>query len=204
MEVTKRRCEWVTDEAIYIRYHDEEWGAFEGFKDDAYLFEMLILEGAQAGLSWITILRRRENYRHAFAGFDPVKVSRFDDAKIAALLQDKGIIRNKRKVHAAVKNAQAFLRVQEKYGSFHAFLSQFFDVLPVYNQWESHADLPAKTPESEALSKELKKYGFSFVGPVICYAFMQAVGMVNDHTTNCYLHKKEDVKHESNDRESRS
>lgn len=186
----KSRCEWVTDEAIYVNYHDEEWGLGKQLMDDHYLFEMLILEGAQAGLSWITILKRRENYREAFARFDPVKVSQFDEAKINELLQDKGIIRNKRKVASAVKNAQAYLKVQAEYGSFYAFLMEFMGDKPILNDWETHDDVPAQTEKSVELSKLLKKYGFTFVGPVICYSFMQATGLVNDHTKDCYLYHR--------------
>lgn len=188
--MTKSRCKWVTDEEVYRQYHDEEWGSGQQLEDDRYLFEMLILEGAQAGLSWITILKRRENYRAAFAEFDPVKVSQFDDVKIAELLLDKGIIRNKLKVRSAVINAQAFLKVQAEYGSFHAFLNEFIGGAPLLNDWETHEDVPAQTEMSVELSRVLKGYGFSFVGPVICYSFMQAIGLVNDHTQDCYLYHR--------------
>src|SRR5699024_2893655 len=184
--VTKKRCDWVTIDPIYIDYHDHEWG--RPTYDDQKLFEMLSREGAQAGLSWITILKRRENYRDAFDQFDPGKVSQYDDRKIAALLQNKGIIRNKRKIKSVVTNARAFLRVQEEFGSFAAYIWRFVGGRPMLNDWATHADVPASTAESTAMSKDLKKRGFSFVGPTICYAFMQATGMVNDHTKDCFLY----------------
>lgn len=185
----KQRCKWVADEVIYQEYHDEEWGSGQYLEDDQYLFEMLILEGAQAGLSWSTILKRRENYRAAFSGFDPVKVSQYGADKIAELLLDESIIRNKLKVASAVVNAKAFLQVQAEYGSFHAFLKGVIGDVPLLNEWETHDDVPAQTEKSVELSKLLKSYGFSFVGPVICYSFMQATGLVNDHTKDCYLYQ---------------
>jgi|SRR5690625_813 len=181
----KRRCSWVTDDPIYIKYHDEEWG--RPVYEDQLLFEMLSLEGAQAGLSWITILKRRHSYRVAFDQFDPKIVRGYDEIKIQSLLQNEGIIRNKLKVRSVVTNAEAFLRVQEEFGSFGAYIWQFTDGKPLINKWERHEDVPASTVESERMSKDLKKRGFKFVGPVICYAFMQAIGMVNDHTQDCWL-----------------
>ncbi|MEI3604159.1 DNA-3-methyladenine glycosylase I [Pseudogracilibacillus sp. SE30717A] len=184
----KERCKWVTNDPLYIKYHDEEWGNMDRFNDDRYLFEMLLLEGAQAGLSWITILKRRENYRHAFDNFDPKIIATYTSDKKGALLEDKGIIRNKRKIESAIRNAKAFLQVQEEYGSFHAFLWEIVGRRQIINHWEYHEEVPAKSVESEKLSKELKKRDFSFVGPVICYSFMQAVGLINDHTKSCFLY----------------
>ncbi|GAB4278409.1 MAG: DNA-3-methyladenine glycosylase I [Candidatus Promineifilaceae bacterium] len=178
------RCPWCGDDPLYVAYHDEEWGV--PVYDDKLLFAKLILDGAQAGLSWITILRKRENYWQAFDRFDPEKIARYDAAKIAALLQNPGIVRNRLKVEAAVKNARGYLNIQEKHGSFSDFLWQFVGGEPVQNAWPSLAQLPTETAESRAMSKALKKEGFNFVGPTICYAFMQAVGMVNDHLTTCF------------------
>ncbi|MBY7142218.1 DNA-3-methyladenine glycosylase I [Virgibacillus sp. NKC19-3] len=182
----KRRCKWVTADQLYIDYHDYEWG--RPTHDDRKLFEMLCLEGAQAGLSWITILKRRENYRKAFDGFDPKVISTYGEDNIAELLQDEGIIRNKLKVRSVVTNAQAFLSVVEEFGSFDAYIWQFVEGEPIINEWQSHEKVPATTKESEQMSKDLKKRGFKFVGPTICYAFMQATGMVNDHTKECFLY----------------
>ncbi|RYG74266.1 DNA-3-methyladenine glycosylase I [Lentibacillus lipolyticus] len=182
----RKRCDWVTDESIYIDYHDHEWG--RPVHDDQKLFEMLSLEGAQAGLSWITILKRRENYREAFDYFDPEKVSTYDEQKVNQLLQNAGIIRNRRKIESVIKNAHAFLNIQEEFGSFDKYIWQFVGGEPMLNDWATHADVPAYTEESEQMSKDLKKCGFKFVGPTICYAFMQATGMVNDHTKNCFLY----------------
>jgi DNA-3-methyladenine glycosylase I len=168
-----------------VQYHDREWG--KPVHDDRRLFEMLLLEGAQAGLSWETILRRRENYRRAFAEFDPVKVAKFDRHKTAALLNDAGIIRNRLKIEAAVSNAQAFLAVQKEFGSFDRYVWQFVGGKPIVNRWRNMSDVPATSPESDALSRSLMKRGFRFVGRTIVYAFMQAVGMVNDHTSECFL-----------------
>ncbi|HLR64783.1 MAG TPA: DNA-3-methyladenine glycosylase I [Pseudogracilibacillus sp.] len=185
-----KRCDWVTEDLIYIKYHDEEWGQFNQFTNDHYLFEMLTLEGAQAGLSWLTILKRRHHYQKAFDYFDPREVAKYDELKIKELLSNERIIRNRRKVESTIKNAQAFLAIQEKYGSFHAYLRFIIDQeLPIVNEWSSHEAVPAQTDLSKQLSKALKKEGFSFVGPVICYAFMQAVGIVNDHTKDCDLYK---------------
>jgi len=183
-----QRCAWAGNDILYQKYHDEEWGV--PLHDDQRLFEFLILEGAQAGLSWITILRKRENYRAAFDDFDPAHIARYDASKIESLLQDPGIVRNRLKVAAAVTNAQRFLDVQEEFGSFGAFIWRFVDGEPKQNGWRSLAEIPARTPESDAMSKELKKRGFKFVGSTICYAHMQATGMVNDHTTDCFRHNE--------------
>jgi len=182
-----KRCAWVTDEPLYIEYHDKEWG--RPVHDDQKFFEMLTLEGAQAGLSWITILKRRENYRQAFDGFDPRKISQYDNDKIEELKNDEGIIRNKLKINSVITNAQAFLKVQQEYGSFNNYIWQFVDGEPILNAWASEKEVPAYTAESETMSKDLKKRGFKFVGPTICYAFMQATGMVNDHTKDCFLYQ---------------
>lgn len=178
------RCGWCTTDPLYQAYHDTEWGV--PIHDDRVLFEFLILEGAQAGLSWITILRRREAYRRAFAGFDPTAVAAFTDADLARLLQDEGIIRNRLKVSSARDNAQAFLRVQAEYGSFDAYVWSFIGGKPRVNRPASLAEVPAVTPEAEALSRDLKRRGFRFVGPTIMYAFMQATGMVDDHVATCW------------------
>lgn len=177
------RCEWARHD-LAIAYHDEEWGV--PVHDDRILFEFLILEGVQAGLSWDTILRKRDNYRRAFDNFDAAKIARYTDAKTARLLADEGIVRNRAKIAAAVGNAKAFLAVQKECGSFDAYIWQFIGGSPRTNKWKSLSDLPAKTPEAEAMSKDLLKRGFKFVGPTICYAFMQATGMVNDHVTTCF------------------
>ena len=178
------RCAWAGDDPLYQHYHDEEWGV--PTHDDRLLFEMLNLEGAQAGLSWITILRKRENYRAAFDNFDAETIVRYNDAKIAALLENPGIVRNRLKVNGVVKNARAFLTVQDEFGSFDAYIWRFVDGAPIVNAWTSLSQLPALTDEATAMSKDLKKRGFTFVGPTICYAFMQACGLVNDHTTDCF------------------
>lgn len=180
---TKTRCAWANGE-LSIRYHDEEWGV--PVHDDRKLFEFLILEGAQAGLSWNTILNKRENYRCAFDGFDPQIVARYDRAKVRRLLADPGIVRNKLKIASTVENAKAFLRVQEEFGSFDKHIWQFVNGEPRLNKWKSLKQLPARTAESDAMSKDLKRRGFNFVGSTICYAFMQAVGMVNDHVVTCF------------------
>lgn len=177
------RCPWAQGEPM-IRYHDEEWGV--PVHDDARLFEFLILEGAQAGLSWETILNKRENYRAAFDGFDVGAIARYDRRRIAQLLKNPGIVRNRLKVASAAQNARAMLRVQEQHGSFDNYLWQFVEGRPRVNRWKSRNQVPATTPESDAMSKALKKAGFNFVGSTICYAFMQAVGMVNDHLVNCF------------------
>ncbi len=180
----KNRCAWCGTDPLYSAYHDEEWGV--PVHDDRKLFEFLVLEGAQAGLSWITILRRREHYRRAFDGFDFTRVARYTDDDISRLLADDRIIRNRLKVRAAVTNARCTLAVIEEFGSLDAYLWGFVGGEPVMNSWASLAEIPASTEASKEMSRELKKRGFSFVGPTICYAFMQAVGMVNDHTTDCF------------------
>jgi DNA-3-methyladenine glycosylase I len=179
----KIRCGWASGE-LSIRYHDEEWGVPAHV--DRILFEFLILEGAQAGLSWNTILNKRENYRKAFAGFDPKRVAGFDRRKIQALLRDPGIVRNQLKIVSTVENAKAFLKVQKEFGSFDAYVWQFVGGAPRVNRHKSMRTVPARTPESDAMSKDLKRRGFKFVGSTICYAFMQAVGMVNDHLVECF------------------
>ena len=173
-------------DALYRRYHDLEWGV--PLHDDNRLFEFLILEGAQAGLSWITILRKRENYRAAFDNFDATRIARYDASKIESLLQNAGIVRNRLKIEAAIVNARKFLEVQESFGSFDEFIRQFTGGAPKQNRWRSQGYVPASTLESDAMSRELKKRGFKFVGTTICYAFMQATGMVNDHTIDCFRH----------------
>jgi DNA-3-methyladenine glycosylase I len=178
------RCGWCTSDPLYIAYHDEEWGV--PVHEDHRLFEFLLLEGAQAGLSWITILKKREAYRRAFADFDPAAVARFTDARIEKLLQDDGIVRNRLKITSACDNAKAFLEVQRAFGSFDAFLWPFVGGSPKVNRPKTLAQVPAVTPEAEALSKALKKRGFRFVGPTIMYAYMQAVGMVDDHVATCW------------------
>ncbi len=184
----KIRCPWAKEDPLMIEYHDKEWGV--PVHDDNLLFEFLVLEGAQAGLSWITVLRKRENYRDAFDNFDPVLVAGYDGEKIEELVNNPGIIRNRRKIMAAVANAQAVLEIQKVYGSFDFYIWQFVGGKPVQNKWKSTADMPSFTPESEKMSKDLKKRGFKFVGPTICYAFMQAVGMVNDHVECCFRHSE--------------
>ncbi|MGA2375905.1 MAG: DNA-3-methyladenine glycosylase I [Candidatus Sulfotelmatobacter sp.] len=179
------RCAWASSE-LMIRYHDREWGV--PLHDDGKLFEFLILEGAQAGLSWETILNKRENYRAAFDGFDARRVARYDRRKVAQLLKNPGIVRNRLKIASTVRNAQALLRVQEEFGSFDRYIWQFVDGRPRVNSWKARDRVPASTAESDAMSKALKKRNFSFVGSTICYAFMQAVGMVNDHTVPCFRH----------------
>jgi DNA-3-methyladenine glycosylase I len=177
------RCAWVSNE-LSIRYHDEEWGV--PTHHDRKLFEFLMLEGAQAGLSWDTILKKRENYRAAFDGFDPVKVASYDRRKVQTLLRDPGIVRNRLKIASTIKNAQAFLKLQEEFGSFDRYIWQFVGGKPKQNSLRFPKQIPASTPESDAMSKDLKKRGFTFVGSTICYAFMQAMGMVNDHMTDCF------------------
>lgn len=180
-----RRCEWAKGE-LDIIYHDTEWGV--PLHDDRTFFEYLILDGAQAGLSWSTILKKREGYRALFDNFDAKKVARYDARKIEKLLQDARIIRNRLKVESAVKNAKAFLAVQSEFGSFDAYIWQFVGGKPIVNQWKTLREIPARTAESDAMSKDMKKRGFTFVGTTICYAFMQAAGMVNDHTVDCFRH----------------
>jgi len=178
------RCAWSGSDPLYQAYHDKEWGV--PVHDDRRFFEMLILEGAQAGLSWSTILRKRENYRVAFDGFDPEKVSRYSKTRVDKLMKNEGIVRNRLKIESTVLNARAFLAVQKEFGSFDRYLWQFVGGKPLMNHWRTTKEIPASTPESDALSKDLKKRGFKFVGTTICYAFMQAVGMVNDHSTDCF------------------
>ena len=185
--VHKKRCPWASDE-LSIRYHDEEWGV--PVHDDRTLFEFLILEGAQAGLSWSTILRKRPNYRAAFDQFDVRKVAEYDEARVALLLGDAGIVRNRLKVAAAVRNAKAFLAVQNEFGSFDAYIWGFIGGRPLRNRWREMGEVPARTAESDAMSKDLLKRGFTFVGSTICYAMMQAVGMVNDHEIGCFRYKE--------------
>ena len=184
----KIRCTWAGHDPLDQAYHDAEWGV--PLHNDQTLFEFLILEGAQAGLSWSTILRKRDNYRKAFAQFDPVKVARFSDSKVEKLLQNPGIVRNRLKVNSTVANAKAFLKIQKEYGSFDQYIWQFVDGQPLINRWRTLAEVPAQTEQSQQMSKDLKKRGFNFVGPTICYAFMQATGMVNDHTTDCFRYRQ--------------
>lgn len=183
----KTRCPWTGDISVYVEYHDNEWG--RPVHDDNKLFEMLILEGMQAGLSWLTVLKKRDAFRRAFDGFIPAKVARYGEAKLRELLADEGIIRNRLKISAAVTNAKAFLEVQKKYGSFDKFIWAYVDGKPVKNHWRTIKEVPASTPVSDRISKDLKKMGFKFVGSTIVYAFMQATGMVNDHLTDCFLHR---------------
>ena len=183
-KATHHRCAWVGSDPLYRTYHDREWGV--PIHDDRLLFEFLILEGAQAGLSWITILKKRDGYRAAFAGFDPEAVAGFDGAKVAELLANPGIVRNRLKVASAITNARSFLKVQEEFGSFDAYQWRFVDGKPIRNAWRSIKEVPASTPVSDAFSRDLKQRGFRFVGSTICYAHMQAVGMVNDHTVDCF------------------
>ena len=189
----RMRCPWAGDKPHMIRYHDREWG--RPVHQDRRLFEMLLLEGAQAGLTWDTILRRREGYRKAFAGFDPAKVAKFTANRKKQLLNDSGIIRNRLKIDAAVSNAQAFLAVQKEFGSFNRYVWQFVSGKPKLNRRRTMADVPATSPESDALSKDLKKRGFRFVGSTIVYAFMQAVGMVDDHLSGCFAKMRTDEPH---------
>ena len=178
------RCEWTGTDPLMVAYHDQEWGV--PVHDDQRLFEFLILEGMQAGLSWMTILRKRENFRLAFDDFDPVKVARYDQVKFDELMGNEDIIRNRLKIEAAVQNAKAFLKIQKEYGSFDAYMWQFVGGKPLLNEWKAMSEIPAKTQQSELMSKDLKRRGFNFVGPTICYAHMQATGMVNDHTIDCF------------------
>ncbi|HEY7060487.1 MAG TPA: DNA-3-methyladenine glycosylase I [Chloroflexota bacterium] len=180
------RCAWAGADPLMLRYHDAEWGVPS--RDDRHLYEMLVLEGAQAGLSWATILRKREGYRRAFADFDAARVAAFDDADRARLLADAAIVRNRLKIHAAIVNARQVLAVQQEHGSLAAYLWQFVGGAPSRNAWRSAADVPAQTAASQAMSKALARRGFRFIGPTVCYAFMQAVGMVNDHTLDCFRH----------------
>ncbi|MFQ5766879.1 MAG: DNA-3-methyladenine glycosylase I [Acidobacteriota bacterium] len=181
------RCGWAGSDPLYVAYHDTEWGV--PVRDDRLLYEFLVLEGAQAGLSWLTILRKRENYRLALDNFDPRKVARYNGRQLRRLLGDAGIVRNRRKLESAIRNARAFLDVQAEFGSFAAYQWSFVRNTPRQNRWRRLEDIPARTPESDAFSRDLKKRGFSFVGSTIIYAHMQAVGMVNDHLTTCFRHR---------------
>jgi DNA-3-methyladenine glycosylase I len=185
-EPNKTRCPWAVGEE-YVAYHDTEWGV--PLHDDRRLFEMLILEGAQAGLSWITILRKRENYRRAFDHFDAKKVARFDARRVRKLLADEGIVRNRLKIESTISNARAFLAVQKEFGTFDRYIWQFVNHKPIVNRWTSMRDIAPRTPESDAMSADLRKRGFRFVGSTICYAFMQATGMVNDHLVDCFRYR---------------
>ncbi len=185
----KTRCTWApAGKPLYIAYHDEQWGVPE--HDERMLFEMLILEGAQAGLSWETILNKRAAYRRAFDRFDPRKVARYDARKVRALLADAGIVRNRLKIAAAITNARAFLAVQDEFGSFDDYIWRFVGGAPKRSEWTQHGGIPARTPESDAMSKDLKRRGFTFVGSTICYAYMQACGLVNDHLTTCFRYRE--------------
>jgi len=185
---TKKRCSWSGTDPLYVSYHDEEWGV--PMHDDRILFEFLVLEGAQAGLSWSTILRKRDAYRRAFDRFDPRKVARYDQRKVAELLADAGIVRNRAKVASAIRNAKAFLEVQAEFGSFDAYQWRFVDGRPVQNRRRAVREIPPRSPQSDAMSKDLKARGFSFVGSTIIYAHMQAIGMVNDHVVECFRHRE--------------
>ncbi|MCB0749859.1 MAG: DNA-3-methyladenine glycosylase I [Ignavibacteriae bacterium] len=184
----KKRCAWCGTDPLYIKYHDEEWGV--PAHEDRHLFEMINLEGAQAGLSWITILKKRENYKKLFDNFDAIKISKYSENKIEMLLQNPGIVRNKLKVNSVVTNAKAFLKIQKEFGTFDKYIWQFVGGKPIKNKFKTLSDLPTKTEISDAMSKDLKKRGFKFVGSTICYAFMQATGMVNDHTSECFRFKQ--------------
>jgi len=182
------RCGWCGEDPLYVAYHDREWGV--PIHDDRKLFEFLVLEGAQAGLSWITILRKRDTYRAAFDGFDPKVVARYDGRKVRSLLRNDGIVRNRQKITAAIANARAFLDVQEQFGSFDAYLWRFLDGKRLRNAWRSLKEIPSTTPEAERMSRDMKARGFRFVGPTICYAHMQATGMVNDHLVSCFRYRE--------------
>jgi len=184
----QKRCAWSGTDPLYVAYHDDEWGV--PVHDDRTLFEFLVLEGAQAGLSWSTILRKRDAYRRAFDRFDPRKVARYDKRKVAALLADAGIVRNRAKIESAIKNAKAFLDVQAEFGSFDAYQWRFVDGHPIQNRWRSIGNIPSSTAQSDAMSKDLKSRGFTFIGSTIIYAHMQAVGMVNDHLVDCFRHQE--------------
>lgn len=188
MKNNKKRCEWVSLDPLDVAYHDSEWGV--PVHDDKELFEMLTLEGAQAGISWLTILRKRENYKKAFDSFDIKKIAKYNSQKVSSLLTDSGIVRNKLKIGSTIQNAKAFLAVQKDFGSFDKYIWKFVENKPIKNSIRSLSDYPTKTKESEVISKDLSKRNFKFVGPTICYAFMQAVGMVNDHQANCFRYNK--------------
>jgi len=182
------RCSWSTSDQLYIKYHDKEWG--KPLHNDRKLFEFLILEGAQAGLNWLMVLKKRENYRKAFDNFDPVKIAKYNQRKINSLLNNEGIIRNKIKIQSAIQNAKTFLKVQDEFGSFNKYIWQFTDGKTIQNSWDNIKNIPATSPVSDVMSKDLKKRGFNFVGSTICYAFMQATGIVNDHTKDCFRYKE--------------
>lgn len=184
----KSRCGWSINDPIYTEYHDTEWGV--PLHDDRRLFEFLILDGAQAGLSWLTILKKRRNYRKAFDNFDPRKIARYDNRKIGELLSNEGIVRNKLKIRATVQNAEAFIAIRKEFDSFDKFIWQFVGGVTLKNKWKTLEEIPSQTKESEAMSAELKKRGFKFVGPTICYAFMQAAGLVNDHVVDCFRYEE--------------
>ncbi len=184
----KTRCDWTKNKLLENHYHDTEWGV--PLHDDDKLFEFLVLDTFQAGLSWSTILAKRENFRKAFDGFDAKKIAHYDESKVKSLLQDKGIVRNQLKIRAAINNAKLFLDIQKEYGSFDKYIWQFVNNKPIINSWEKTEDIPASTPESDAMSSDMKKRGFKFVGTTICYAFMQAAGMVNDHLVSCFRYKE--------------
>ena len=186
----KKRCEWVGNDPIYIDYHDNEWA--KPIHDDQKLFEAIVLDGFQAGLSWIIVLKKRENFRSAFDNFDPEKVAKYNENKIQELVNDKGIIRNKLKIRASVTNARAFIDVQKEFGSFNKYIWTFVNHRTIINKWKSLKEIPASTEDSDVMSKDMKRRGFKFCGTTICYAFMQAVGMVNDHTTDCFCYKQMD------------
>jgi len=190
---TKKRCSWAVSNPLMQEYHDKEWGGTP-IHDDRLLFEFLILEGVQAGLSWNIVLQKRENYRKAFDNFDYNKIANYSEKKVEELLKNKGIIRNRRKIQAVITNAKAFLEIQKEFGSFDAYIWDFIDHKPIKNVWESLEEIPAKTEISETISKDLKKRGFKFVGPTIIYAFMQAIGMVNDHTIDCFRYNELKIK----------
>ena len=184
----QKRCSWCGEDNLYVAYHDQEWGV--PLHDDQNLFEFLILEGAQAGLSWITILKKRDAYRKAYHHFDANKIARFNSRSIERLMNNPGIVRNRLKIEASIDNARAFLEVQDEFGSFDKFIWQYVNHRPIQNQWKRLGDIPASTKESKLMSKDLQQRGFRFVGPTICYAFMQAVGMVNDHVVDCFRHQQ--------------
>ena len=183
-----KRCPWPGNNPLLVAYHDTEWGV--PLYADRKLFEFLLLDGAQAGLSWLTILNKREGYRQAFDNFDAARIAAYDDRKVAQLLADSGIVRNRQKIAAAIGNAQAFLQIQQELGSFAAYLWSFVNHRPIKNHWDNAADIPAVSPESETMSRDLRRLGFRFVGPTICYAFMQSAGMVNDHITTCFRYNE--------------
>jgi DNA-3-methyladenine glycosylase I len=188
MPKPKKRCPWSETDPLYIAYHDEEWGVPS--HDDRHLFEMLVLEGMQSGLSWLTILRKREGFRRAFANFEAASVAQFKEADLKRLLTDPAIVRNRAKIEASISNARAAIQIAERYGSLDEFVWRVIDRKPILNRLRNYRDLPSQTPQSEALSRELKAHGFKFVGPTVCYAFMQAVGMVNDHELSCFRHRE--------------